>query len=122
SAQSFAPDDEQEIMRLVNIERRSRGLSTLVFDEHLQKAARKHSVLMASSGEVEHLIGNESRLSLRLTGLRFDACGENVALSADASRVHKALMNSPGHRANILDAQYNSIGIGVVRTAKGIYV
>ena len=37
-------------------------------------------------------------------------------LACDAAGAHAALMNSPGHRANILDEQYNSIGIGVVRT------
>jgi len=122
SAQSAAPEAEQEILRLVNAERQSRGLAMLVFDEHLQQAARKHSALMAASGEVEHVVGGESKLSLRLGGLRFDACGENVALSAAASLAHTALMHSPGHRANILDAQYNALGVGVIRTSKGIYV
>lgn len=122
SAQSAAPGAEQEILRLVNIERQSRGLATLIVDEHLQQAARKHSSLMAFNGQVEHQLAGEPKLSLRLTGVRFDVCGENVALSTDAGRAHTALMNSPGHRANILDAQYNAVGIGVIRTERGIYV
>jgi uncharacterized protein YkwD len=121
-AQSFDPEAEQEIVRLVNVERQSRGLATLIFDERLQQAARQHSSLMAATGEVEHQIGAELTLTTRLHGLRFDACGENIALNIDAERAHRALMNSPGHRANILDAQYNAIGIGVIRTTKGIYV
>jgi hypothetical protein len=121
---TFAPDAEQEIVTLVNRERQSRGLATLVMDERLQQAARKHSVLMAAAGEIEHQYSGEPALSQRLglTALRFDVSGENVAFAADADRAHTALMHSPGHRANILDAQFNSIGIGVVRTPKGIYV
>lgn len=120
----FAPDAEQEIVRLVNHERQSRGLSALVVDERLLQAARKHSKRMAAAGEIEHQFAGEPKLSLRLgeNGLRFDVSGENVALARDAARVHTALMHSPGHRANILDTQYNSIGIGVVRTPEGMFV
>lgn len=122
--QSFSPDAEQEIVRLVNQERQSRGLATLIVDERLLQAARKHSQRMAATGLVEHLVPGESKLSLRLgeTAIRFDASGENVALAANAARAHDALMHSPGHRANILDAQFNSIGIGVVKTPMGIFV
>ncbi len=121
---TFSPQDEQEIARLVNSERRSLGLATLVTDERLQQAARKHSARMAASGELEHRVGDEPKLSLRLgeTELRFNVSGENVALAADAASAHTALMHSPAHRANILDAQYNAIGVGVVRTPQGIYV
>jgi hypothetical protein len=120
----FAPDAEQEIVRLVNRERQSRGLATLVIDERLQQAARKHSERMAAAGAIEHQFAGEPGLSLRLgrTALRFDTSGENVALAGDAARAHTALMHSPGHRANILDTQFNSIGVGVVRTAEGIFV
>lgn len=122
AAPQFSPADEQEIVRLVNRERQSRGLATLVSDEGLRNSARKHSELMAATGEVEHRIADEPVLGLRLRAVRFNICGENVAMAVDAARVHDALMHSPGHRANILDPQYNSIGVGVVRTAKGIYV
>lgn len=124
SAGTFVPADEQEIVRLVNQERQSRGLATLVTDERLQQAARKHSQRMAATGEVEHKLSGEPKLLLRLgeTALRFDVSGENVALAANASRVHTVLMHSPDHRANILDGDYNSIGVGVVRTKEGIFV
>jgi uncharacterized protein YkwD len=123
-AQSYDPNAEQEIVRLVNRERQSRGLATLVIDERLVQAARKHSERMAAAGYLEHQFRGEPKLSLRLgdTGLRFDTDGENVALAVDAARAHTALMNSPHHRANILDSEYNTIGIGVVRTHSGIFV
>lgn len=111
-------------MRLVNRERQSRGIATMVVDERLREAARKHSERMAAAGAIEHQFAGEPQLSLRLgaTALRFDVSGENVAMAADAARAHTALMHSPGHRANILDAQFNSIGIGVIRTPDGIFV
>jgi len=124
TAQEFSPDTEQEIVRLVNRERQSRGLATLVVDERLIQSARKHSARMASAAVIGHQLPGEPNLSHRLdeTSLRFDASGENVALDADAAGAHKALMHSPGHRANILDAQFNSIGVGVVRAPQGIFV
>jgi hypothetical protein len=124
SAAPIAPEAEQEIVRLVNRERQSRGLATLVIDERLVQAARKHSQRMAATGILEHQCPGEPKLELRLgvTEIRFDVSGENVAFAADASRAHTALMRSPGHRANILDGEYNTIGIGVVRTSTGIFV
>lgn len=124
SSSAFAPEAEQEIVRLVNHERQSIGLAALVIDERLQQAARQHSARMAATGEVEHQTPGELKFLLRLAGqeLRYDASGENVALAADAVGAHTALMHSPGHRANILEARFNSIGVGVVQTPEGIYV
>lgn len=129
SSAAYAPEGydfsaEQEILRLVNQERHSRGLSTLAADERLQRAARKHSALMASLEQVEHQIAGEPKLSLRLDeqAIRFDVSGENVARTSTPERAHTALMNSPGHRANILDPTFNSVGIGVVKREDGIYV
>jgi hypothetical protein len=118
----FVPDAEQEILRLVNRERQSRGLAPLASDERLQQAARQHSRQMAAAHQIGHQLPGEPELELRLRAVRSDVAGENVALAADAGRAHTALMNSPHHRENILDREYNSIGIGVVQTAQGIFV
>ena len=121
-AQTDDPAAAEEMVRLVNQERQSRGLATLVVDQKLVQAARRHSQLMASTGELEHVIGNEARLPQRITGLRFDASGENVALSSSPARAHDGLMHSPGHRSNILDPQYNAVGIAVIRADQGLYI
>jgi hypothetical protein len=71
---------------------------------------------------VEHRLGGEAVVDQRLQGLRFDMSGENVALGGDTVTVHDALMHSPHHRDNILDPEFNAVGIGVVRTGRGIYV
>lgn len=124
STPAFDSAAEQQILQLLNRERHSRGLSTLIFDERLQRAARRHSMSMANRGEVEHQLSGEPKLASRLgeVALRYDASGENVARTSTAERAHVALMNSPGHRANILDPVFNSVGIGVVNTPDGIYV
>jgi Cysteine-rich secretory protein family len=124
AAQPPAPEAEQEILRLVNGERQSRGLAPLVGDPRLQQAARQHSQRMAALNQLGHQLAGEPQLELRLgqRKLRFSVSGENVAVAADAGRAHTALMHSPPHRANILDREYDSVGIGVVGTERGIYV
>jgi uncharacterized protein YkwD len=124
ATQPLVPEAEQEILRLVNGERQSRGLAALVSDPRLQQAARQHSQRMAAVNELGHQLAGEPELGLRLgqRKLRFDASGENVAVAGDAARAHSALMHSPGHRANILDRDFDSVGIGVVRTERGIFV
>jgi len=119
---AFATDAEQEILRLVNRERQSRGVAPLVSDERLQQAARRHSQRMAAANEISHQFGGEPELQLRLRAVRWDASGENVAVAGDAERAHTALMHSPHHRDNILDREFNSVGIGVVSTARGVFV
>jgi uncharacterized protein YkwD len=119
---AFATDAEQEILRLVNRERQSRGLAPMVSDERLQQAARLHSQRMAAANEIGHQLAGESELERRLRAARFDTSGENVAVAADAERAHTALMHSPHHRDNILDREYNSVGIGVVRTGLEVFV
>jgi uncharacterized protein YkwD len=122
ASSAFATNAEQEIVRLVNRERQSRGLAALVSDERLQQAARRHSQRMAAANEISHQFAGEPELQLRLRAVRWDASGENVAVAADAERAHTALMHSPHHRDNILDREFNSVGIGVVSTARGVFV
>jgi len=123
-AQSSALGAEEEILRLLNQERQSRALPALAASEPLQQAARKHSRRMADAHQISHKLSGEHDLTRRLgrETEHFDVSGENVAVAASAARAHAALMHSPGHRANILDSDYNSVGIGVVRSGGEIYV
>lgn len=122
TAASVSAADEVELLRLLNQERQRQGRAALVMDEALRTAARRHSARMAARDAVEHQVGDEPSVERRLTGLRFDESGENVARAPDVSAAHYGLMRSPGHRANILQPSYNAVGIGVVRTARGLYV
>ena len=122
ASSGFATDAEQEILSLVNRERQSRGLAPLVRDERLQQAARLHSQRMAAAHEISHQFAGEPELQLRLRAVHWNASGENVAVAGDAERAHTALMHSPHHRDNILDREFNSVGIGVVPTSRGVFV
>jgi uncharacterized protein YkwD len=121
---SATSSDEQEILKLVNRERQSRGLAPLIGDARLTQAARLHSQRMAAANEIGHQLPGEPELEMRLgrTALLFDLSGENVAMAGDAYRAHVALMNSPHHRDNILERGYSYVGIGVVRSGHEVFV
>jgi uncharacterized protein YkwD len=117
-------DAEHEIFRLVNLERARAGLSSLRLDPSLEKAARQHSRVMSDARQLSHEFGAEPPFSRRLAlaGASFNMSGENVAFNQSAAGAHRGLMNSPPHRANILNPDFNAIGIGVVRDGDNIWV
>ena len=123
-AQDYDTAAEQEIFRLVSTERARAGLPSLKNDENLQGAARQHARRMADARQLSHQFSGERSVSQRLakTGAHFDRSGENVAYDQTVMGAHRGLMNSPPHRANILNPQFNAIGIGVVHAGRDLYV
>lgn len=115
---------EQQLFALLNVARDHAGLERLAWDPRLAAAARAHAEQMARRGELSHSFPGELPLEQRVgsTGERFDAVAENVAVADNVDDAHLGLMNSPGHRANILATKYNFIGIAVVQAGKRIYV
>ncbi len=108
---------EMEMLRLVNEERALEGLPELVIDETLRDVARQYSVDMLQRGYMGHidLEGNTPFDRMRDGGIRFTTAGENLALAQTVSIAHKGLMDSPGHRANILNPHYSRVGIGAAQ-------
>ena len=121
---SFDPAAERELVRLLNEERSKEGLPRLELEERLVESARAHAMEMAQHDQIAHQLPGEPELEKRVarTNLRADFTGENVAVNSDAASAHHALMNSPGHRANMLHPKYNAVGMGVVRRGDTIYV
>jgi uncharacterized protein YkwD len=115
---------EKCIFDELNHERASQGLAVLQWDEHAAGAARAHARLLAENGKLSHQFAGEDTLPERIgaTGAHFTISAENVAQTEFVEDVHPALMASPGHRANILSAGYNAVGIGVVEKQRRIYV
>lgn len=115
---------EKRIFEELNHERASHGLSALEWNHHAADAARSHARLLAENGKLSHQFLGEATLRERLgaTGARFTLAAENVACTEFIEDVHLALMGSSGHRANILNASYNAVGIGVVEDKGRIYV
>jgi uncharacterized protein YkwD len=114
---------ERKMFELVNQERVGRGLPPLKWSDKLQQGARKHTENLAAHKQLSHQFSDEPSLAGRIaaTGFHFSASAENVASATQSDDLHRALMASPGHRANILSPKYDSIGIGVVQRGDSYY-
>src|ERR1700694_2095771 len=123
-AQSGLSQDELRLLTLLNQEREKAGLPKLQWDTHLAQSASAHTRKMVEHQELSHQLGGELPLGERIaaTGLRFNAAAENVAFAPTIDEIHKGLMNSPPHRANILGRQYNSVGFGIAMDEGALYV
>ncbi len=110
------PDLEKQMLDLVNKERVANGLNPLAPDPELTEVARKHSADMFVRGYFAH--DTPEGLSpfdrMRQANVRFTTAGENLALAPTIPVAHNGLMNSPGHRANILRPEFGRLGIGVM--------
>jgi uncharacterized protein YkwD len=108
---------EQELFASVNQARRAQGLSPLRWDESLAAAARRHAEAMAEHGSAQHGFDGEPSLSARVkqAGAHFSWLSENVTQGPSPQFIHTQFMKSPPHRANILDRDMDSIGVGVVQ-------
>jgi len=110
------PDLEKQMLDLVNKERLANGLNALAPDPELTEVARKHSADMFARGYFAH--DTPEGLSpfdrMRTANIRFTTAGENLALAPTIPIAHTGLMNSPGHRANILRKEFGRVGIGVM--------
>ena len=111
---------EKRILELVNKERTSRGLKALTLNEKAREVARAHSRDMFAQGYFSHisLDGRTPFQRMEDGGVKFRAAGENLALAPTIDLAHTGLMNSPGHRANILSENYGTVGIGVIESPK----
>jgi len=106
---------ESRIFELTNIERINYGLPALVWNDDVAKAARLHSQDLAENNMTGHIGSDGSTVGDRLTnvGVSFTGWSENVAFgSANPEALVQALMESPGHRANILNSNRTHLGVG----------
>jgi uncharacterized protein YkwD len=110
------PDLEAQMLVLVNRERATAGLRPLAPDPELTEVARQHSVDMFARGYFAHDTpeGLDPFARMREAHVRYLTAGENLALAPTLQVAHNGLMNSPGHRANILHAQFGHLGIGIM--------
>jgi uncharacterized protein YkwD len=114
------PDLEAEMLRLINRERIAAGLVPLAPDPELTEVARRHSADMFARGYFSHDTpeNRDPFDRMREAGVRFLAAGENLAHGPTIQIAHIGLMNSPGHRANILRPQFGRVGIGIMDGGK----
>ena len=109
-------DLEARMLQMVNEERAKEGLAPLQADPEMANVARKHSADMFARGYFAHINpdGEDPFDRMRKEGVRFVTAGENLALAQTLIMAHNGLMNSPGHRANILHKSFGRLGIGVL--------
>ena len=110
------PDLEAQMLELVNNERIKRGLKPLQADPELTEVARAQSRDMFVRGYFAHVNpeGKDPFDRMRNAHVEFRSAGENLALAQTMEMAHRNLMNSPGHRANILQPAFGRLGIGIM--------
>ena len=114
---------EQYLLSMANQERAQRGIQPLVWDAHLAAAAQQHAQRMVQQNAISHQFPGEADLETRAASAnaRFSLIAENVAIASSPQELHTAWMNSPGHRANLLEPHENAMGIAVVRSGEYLY-
>lgn len=112
--------DEQEMINLINQERAKEGRSPLTADMELVRIARLKSQDMVDNNYFSHESPTYGSPGQMLTnfGVRYNYFGENIAGNTTVQKAHTSLMNSTGHRNNILNKNFNKIGIGIVNSPK----
>ena len=112
--------DEKEVFNLINKERQNNGLSALKVDEEVQRVARIKAQDMVNNNYFSHqspTYGSPFDM-LKSFKISYKTAGENIAGNSSNSSAVSAWMNSSGHRANILNGNFNYTGIGVVNGSK----
>jgi hypothetical protein len=115
---TLLPTDQFDgkLLDLVNQERTKIGLASLTLSQELDQAADKHSQRMATGDFFSHtdpLTGSTVATRTTAEGYQWNRVGENIAAGQTTpEQVFQAWMNSAGHRANILNANYTHMGVG----------
>src|SRR4051794_8157764 len=118
--------NEQYLLELINTERAKTGAQPLASNDHLNAAADNHSQWMIDTDTFSHAGVSGSSPTERMVSAGFDfgdtwASGENIAwvstrdpsgLQDEVQLLHTNLMNSPEHRANLLNPEYRQVGLG----------
>lgn len=108
---------------MINEARAKEGLPALAVNGELARVARAKSRDMVENGYFGHHSPTYGSFSSMLDryGIRYRAAGENIAMNSSGSvaAAHRNLMNSPGHRANIMERAYDTVGVGVYVASNG---
>ena len=122
-----ASEIERYMIELLNAERAARGIDTLQIEQNLNESAEQHSQWMLQANVFSHTGKNNSEHEDRIKDAGFDMSGswrtgENLAMRSindngsfkdEVDAMMEGLMNSPGHKANILRESFDYIGIGI---------
>ena len=107
---------ERSLAAMTNKSRSAKNLPRLSMDPELSFIARRHSQSMARTANLVH----SNNLGSKITG--WTSWGENVGYGNSASQLHPMFMDSPSHRANIMNSSYRNVGIGTVQKGNFLWV
>lgn len=123
SGSSNLSANAQEVVKLVNKERNAAGLPALTENSRLSEAAQAKAEDMMKNGYFSHtspVYGSPFEM-MRTFGITYKAAGENIAKGQKTpAAVMDGWMSSSGHRANILNASYEQIGVGFCKDSSGV--
>lgn len=107
---------EEAMLAMVNDERTKAGAGKLSLSVELRSVAREHARDMFARGYFSHNNpdGQSPFDRMEKANISFTSAGENLALAPNVYLAHQGLMNSPGHRKNILSPDFRKLGIGVI--------
>ncbi len=111
-----AEEAEKRLLALMNRDRTAAGLAPVLWDDRVAAVARAHSEDMRKTKIVAHISPTTGSAAdrTRTAGIKTAVVLENVARAYGVGEAHAGLMNSPGHRANVLASSATHVGIGVV--------
>lgn len=112
--------DEKEVFDLINKQRTNNGLQALKVDNEVQRVARIKAQDMVDNNYFAHespIYGSPFNM-LKSFKISYKTAGENIAGNSSNSGAVTSWMNSSGHKANILNSNFNYTGIGVVSSAR----
>ncbi|MDQ3941178.1 MAG: CAP domain-containing protein [Actinomycetota bacterium] len=110
--------EERGFAERINVARRIAGRSTLRLDDQLSRSARKHTWEMVRANSLHHTPST----TLRRRVTNWVVLGENVGVGSEVDTLHRAFMDSPLHRDNVLYSTFRHVGVGTVRRDGRLWV
>src|SRR5665213_1574139 len=117
------PAAAEQLFTLANQSRAQSGAGPLAWDSALAEAALKHCERMVAEGPIAHRYGGELDLTARTAaaGAHFSLIEENIAVGPYPATIHEGWLNSPPHRANLLNHEVDRVGIAVIAIQGALY-
>ena len=118
SSMSF---DQRQALKLINSDRKEKGLAPLQFNAQLSKLAESYAKDMIKRDFFSHVNpeGQSPFERMKEQKIVYNYAGENLAFNESVYAAQQAFMHSPEHKANILNANYTQVGLGIVEASRG---
>ena len=111
---SLSPADESSLTAMINQTRAAEGVAKVKTDQVLTTVGRRKSMAMAKGAAFAH------STSGKLPWAKGRPAGQNIAMASSAAAAFEAMLESPGHRANLLGRSWRLTGIGAAMRCDGM--